>query len=257
MSFLRYHIGWKIANQESTHKTYWYMVVLVILYGIFDHFNLGPLSFFGTIYIDMPTSATNCAGLRMDGLPLIQVFHFTKAVVIATIGVRYDVLMIGFLKKRNTHREPGQAKLVPWKSSGQEYNFMVPIIATVTSVLTGIFGIVICVTLIKNLMEDKSEAWKYNGFAMNFCCSLQMPVMILQTLRAAKHKKTAPVIPRRLMFHENVNIDMDETIEMQEIAGNNDQGEKEFESLSSHESVFPPPRIIYVKPIEQNAECHM
>ena len=86
------------------------MIVLVILYGIFDHFNLGLLSFFGTIYIDMPTSATNCAGLRMDGLPLIQVFHFIKAVVIATIGVRYDVLMIGFLKKRNTHRERGQAK---------------------------------------------------------------------------------------------------------------------------------------------------
>ena len=110
-------------------------------------------------------------------------------------------------------------------------------------------------------MDDKSEAWKYNGIAMNFCCSLQMPVMILQTLRAAKHKKTVPIIPRRLMFHENVNNDMDddinETIEMQEIAGNNDQDEKEFESLSSHESVFPPPRIIYVKPIEQNTECHM
>ena len=141
MSFLRYHIAWKTKNQESTKNTIWYMIILVILYAFFDYFNYGPFSIVGVIFFDSPIVATKCAGRTTNGFPFFPIFHMVKGLTIIFVGIFYDWKMIAFLRKSNTHIEPGQAKLVPWKSGEIQYDFMVPVTATIASVITGLVWI--------------------------------------------------------------------------------------------------------------------
>ena len=77
-----------------------------------------------------------------------------------------------------------------------------------------------------------------------------MPVMIFMTIRAAKHKKPGPTIPKGPMFHETDTTENDEDIDMQE----NEVLER---SMYSNQSVSPLPKIIHVKHIIHNAECHL
>ena len=78
-----------------------------------------------------------------------------------------------------------------------------------------------------------------------------MPLMIGLTLRAAKHKKPTPVIPKGPMFHEDINIDINdrgEEIQIETSYSNNFEAPEVSVSLSSHESVSPKPNVIFVKP---------
>ena len=254
MSFLRYHIAWKIKNQESTKNTIWYMITLIILYGLFDYFNYGPFSIVGVIFFESPIVAAKCTGRTTQGFPFFPIFHMVKGLTIIFVGIFYDWKMIAFLRKNNAHSEPGQAKLVPWKSGEKQYDFMVPVTATIASVITGLVGVSACMVVISGLVQDKSESWKYAAVVINSLCSIQMPVMIFMTIRAAKHKKPGPTIPKGPMFHETDTTKNEENIEMLE----NDQVINDDErSMSSNQSVSPLPKIIHVKPIIHNAECHM
>ena len=80
MSFLRYHIAWKIKNQESTKNTIWYMITLIILYGLFDYFNYGPFSIVGVIFFDSPIVAAKCRTTK--GFPFFPIFHMVKGLTI-------------------------------------------------------------------------------------------------------------------------------------------------------------------------------
>ena len=107
--------------------------------------------------------------------------------------------MIQFLHKRNKRTEPGQAKLVPWKSAGSngdKFDFLVPVSATITSMILGIIGVVFFTMLMKGHNEDYRETWKYSSLSTNMISMIQMPVMIGLTIRAAKHKKPGPVLPK-------------------------------------------------------------
>ena len=64
MSFLRYHIAWKITNLESTKKTLCYAISITIWYGLFELFNTGALQFAFAIFYDSPNKGTVCAGGR-------------------------------------------------------------------------------------------------------------------------------------------------------------------------------------------------
>ena len=263
MSFLRFYIAWKINNQESTKNVTWYMKMFTLLYLAFDYFNYGPFTIFGVIFFNAPTVATRCSGYDYQGYSFFPLFHTMKAVVIVSVGIYYDRKMIKFLRKKNTQIEPGQAKLVPWKSGGVQYDFMIPVAATITSVISGIAGISLGLVVFGSLIEDRSERWKYTAVFIQSISSIQMPVMILMTVRAAKHKKPGPAIPRGPMYHETDSVEDHEEdgIEMQEIAAPADSCKSElsiqYDSFSSDESLSPSPRLIFVKPIVHNAECHM
>ena len=207
MSFLRYHIAWKITNLESTKKTLCYAISITIWYCLFELFNTGFLPFAFAIFYKSPSKSTVCAAAsNMNNAPILPIYNAIKVLVVISIGVRYDYLMIKFLKKKNTHPEPGQAKLVPWKSGGEQYNILVPTVATIASLTTGISGGIVALMLIKSIAENNQESWKNTEFVMNTAANLQMPVLIGLTLRVVKHNKTTPVvIPKGPMFHDNEN----------------------------------------------------
>ena len=172
MSFLRYHISYKIANQESTKNTFWYMIVLVILFLIFEYVNIGPLTFIAVIFFDMPTATSKCAGANNHGLPVLPVYQFVIVTFFSIIGIRYDNLMVKFLKKRNTHKEPGQAKLVPWKSGGEEYDYLVPVSATLTSITIELIGMIMMAFSVKGHIEHELISWKITSIVFFSSCSV-------------------------------------------------------------------------------------
>ena len=204
MSFLRYHIAEKTSKAESTKKYHCYMISLIILYIIFDYFCLGPMSFFVALYFRIPTGAANCAGALYDGPSILPIFHFVKVLVIIIIGIRYDFLMMDFLKKRNSKIGPGQVRLVPWKSGNQEIDLLVPVSATVTSVIGGLAALGLAIAYVKSYQDIDYEAWKSVSFGLTLISSLEMPIMIGLTIRAAKHQKPSPKIPKGPMFHDSV-----------------------------------------------------
>ena len=203
MSFLRFHITWKVANNESTHQIEKYTKHFFLFCGIFEYFNLGLLSFFITLYFDAPTAASNCAGANIKGIPILPMYHFIRVLVALLIGIYFDGKLIKFLKKRNATKEPGQAKLVPWKSGGQVYDFLVPTSATISSSLTAIVGIIMTAWFVNGHLNQDQEMWKLTVFAQAIGTSVQMSVMIGLTFRAAKNRETAPQIPRGPMYHED------------------------------------------------------
>ena len=236
MSFMRYHIAWKISQTESTKKSHRYMIGLLILYLVFDYFSLGPMSFFIALYFQIPSGATNCAGVIYHGPSVLPIFHIIKVLVIIVIGIRYDFLMMDFLKKRNSKNGPGQARLVPWKSGKQEMDLLVPVSATVCSVIIGIVDLVLFTVYVKKF--DDNEAWKSISFGLSLISSLEMPIMIALTIRAAKHHKPAPVLPKGPMFHEP---EIELTSQADNVQASNQEGVQE-PTL---------PNIINVRPVNE------
>ena len=263
MSILRYHIAWKTNNQESTKNLAWYMKMGIVIYLIFDYFNYGPLTIVVVIFFNTPTVATRCSGYDYQGFPIFPLFHISKALVLILVVVFYDRKMILFLRKKNSHIEPGQAKLVPWKRGGAEYDFMVPVIATISTVICGVVGVSLGLIVFSSLIQDQLERWKYTAGFIQSISTIEMPIMILLTVRAAKHKKPTPAIPKGPMYHEPDNVEdenEEETIELQEIPVNENHVNEisdQYDSFSSQDSLSPSPRIIFVKPIIHNTECHM
>ena len=263
MSFLRYHIAWKINNLESTKNKFWWMMGPLILYGIVEFLITIPMILILNIFFDMPSYSTLCAGANFqETFPIIPYLNMLKVLFSISLGIRYDILMIDFLKKKNTHPEPGQAKLVPWKSGGDNYDFMVPTTATLTAAISGVAGFIISSTLTKGIIENQLESWKVTETLFSVLVGIQMPILIGLSIRAARHKKPAPVIPRGPMFHEDINININhrrEEIQMEVPHPVDVQDQDDHISLSSHDSVSPKPNVIYVKPCSEspNAEFHI
>ena len=138
----------------SYSKASCYTTTLLILYGLFDCISLGPLVSFSSVFYDVPTTSASCAGAHLNGKPYLVIFHFVKFVAILAVGITYDCLMIKFLHKRKNSTQPGQAKLVPWKSggSGDTIDFLVPVSATITSMILGIIGVIFFTMLMKGML---------------------------------------------------------------------------------------------------------
>ena len=93
-----------------------------------------------SLYFEIPSGASSCAGLIMENeLSLMPIFQIVKFVFAMAIGIVYDVLMIQFLQKPKNVISPGQAKLVPWKSSydtSNDNNIIVPASATIVTLVS-------------------------------------------------------------------------------------------------------------------------
>ena len=170
-----------------------------------------------------------------------------------------DIGLKRYLKARQN--EGQEIQLVPWKSggSGDTIDFLVPVSATITSMILGIIGVVFFTMLMKGHNEDYLETWKYSSLSTNLISMIQMPVMIGLTIRAAKHKKPAPVLPNGPMFHEQSDDDDDghgnEEHEMNDV--NMDEQVQEVPSDDYDSSVVGHPNIIYVQPIIHDSEHHI
>ena len=66
-----------------------------------------------------------------------------------------------------------------------------------------LLGAIVLSNLVSSHQEDDRSSWKSTIVTLYFVMSIEMPIMIGLTLRAAKKKKLLPQIPMKPMFHEN------------------------------------------------------
>ena len=251
VSFVRYHLSYKTANNEN--KNLWHIITFsVTLYGIEYFENI----FFASV--GMTKFVSKCSGSDISEHVVPSVFTLTKEIVVLGIGMFFDIMLVRFLRKRNqSSNGPGHVKLVPWKSSNEEdFDFVVPVSASIVSLFAAV------------IMSIVSYVTLYIGFEFNqitslFCIfpSILMPTLLALTLRAAKKTKPPPKIPKKLMFHDdndseetNDNNTVNEDLEEGEIAVEEDLQE-EFPASSRNQTPSYPDivpiyeaNVIFVKP---------
>ena len=247
LSFMRYHIAWKTKNTESVDKS----LMIKIGTGVFitEHlitflWNMASYTF------KIPYWTANCALEEVigQGPIMVHVLIIFKVIGIMIFGVVQDILLVRFLKKENKSSSgPGQAKLVKWKSSNeQDYQFTIPISAAVFSFVSSAFLVTMMVWIM--VMIDKNEGQSHMKIKTVFetWSSIQMPIMLALTIKAAKKKKPLPKIPQKPMFHDDEN---------DEEAGNSEF--KDDVETPNHEDEYHQPqpstsKVIYVKPADPN-----
>ena len=131
---------------------------------------------------------------------MLSVIHLVRVLVVSFTGIAFDILMIQFLKKRSNSVGPGQAKLVKWKSSNEELSITVPVMATIATLVCDLISIVTIASV--GLIISKGFSRKVFYFECYLLMTLQMPVILGLTVRAAK-KKQVPKVPKTLMFHDD------------------------------------------------------
>ena len=257
LSFMRYHIAWKTKNTESVDKSF----MIKIGTGIFitEHFitflwNMGSYTF------KIPYWTANCAfedDINDDGPIIVHVLMIFKIIGIMIFGVVQDILLVRFLKKENKSSSgPGQAKLVKWKSSKeQDYQFTIPISAGVFSFASSAFLVTMMVWIMEMIGKNEGKSHMKIKTVFETWTSIQMPIMLSMTIKAAKKKKPLPKIPQKPMFHD----------ENDEEAGNDENKDEDQDDETpnqDHEFIQPQPstsKVIYVKPADPNntIENHM
>ena len=65
-----------------------------------------------------------------------------------------------------------------------------------------LLGAIVLSNLVSSHQEDDRSSWKSTIETLYLVMSIEMPIMIGLTLRAAKKKKLPPQIPMKPMFHE-------------------------------------------------------
>ena len=131
---------------------------------------------------------------------MLSVIHLVRVLVVSFTGIAFDILMIQFLKKRSNSVGPGQAKLVKWKSSNEELSITVPVMATIATLVCDLISIATISSV--GLIIRQGFSRKVFYFECYLLMTLQMPVVLGLTLRAAKRKQV-PKVPKTLMFHDD------------------------------------------------------
>ena len=249
VSFVRYHLSWKTANNENMNLLY-IITFSVTLYGIEYFENIFFASVGTTKFV------SKCSGSDISEHVIPSIFTLVKEIIVLGIGMFFDFMLVRFLRKRNkSSNGPGQVKLVPWKSSNdKDFDFVVPVSASIVSLIAALItSIMSFVTL--------SIGFEFNHITSLFCVfpSILMPTLLALTLRAAKKTKQPPKIPKKLMFHdendsENVNDDIaNDTLE-EEVVAMEDLREEPISTSGNQNSSYPDvvpsneANLIFVKP---------
>ena len=145
--------------------------------------------------------------------------------------------MVKFLKKRNSNVGPGEAQLVPWKSSEEKADITVPVVATVAALVCDFISILTVWFFSSILQENKEYSISIFYLELYLLTTIQMPVVLGLTLRVALKKKPAPKIPHKLNFHgddESSVVDDDNMNQIQNVP--NDVGnQEEVDSINNDE----------------------
>ena len=90
LSFIRYYLAWKMANNEGFRP--YNLVALVAFVYFTEHFCLNVMNYLVTIYFNIPTLGIGaCAGKSMEGgSPAMPIFHAIRGCIFLFFGMRYD-----------------------------------------------------------------------------------------------------------------------------------------------------------------------
>ena len=132
LSIMRYFIATKTANIEFANIKM--MVGLSVLAYLFEYIIVTLIAYLAIMY-NWAFFIPACEGQNIKGQPIVAGLNFLICTVCLIFGMFCDGLLIKFIRKRMNSVGPGQAKLVPWKSSnkGDEMNVSVPLSATLAS----------------------------------------------------------------------------------------------------------------------------
>ena len=166
----------------------------------------------------------------------ISVIHLARTLVFSFLGIASDIWMVKFLKKRNSNVGPGEAQLVPWKSSEEKADITVPVVATVAALVCDFISILTVWFFSSILQENKEYSISIFYLELYLLTTIQMPVVLGLTLRVALKKKPAPKIPHKLNFHgddESSVVDDDNMDQIQDVP--NEVGNQEVDSINNDE----------------------
>ena len=116
-----------------------------------------------------------------------------------------------FLKNKNSHGNEAptkkkQTQLIPWKSSTlKDYDYNIPIAATVVSSVSIVFLIITLLISINNM--DTIENWIIVMVISTLFPSFTMPINLALTLRSVQKKKPLPKIPKGPVFYDDIGPD--------------------------------------------------
>ena len=133
LSIMRYFIATKTANIEFANVKM--MVSLSVMAYLIEYAVVTLTAYFGRFVFNWAFFVPACEGQNIKGQPIVAGLSFLICTVWLIFGILCDGLLIKFMQRRMNSVGPGQAKLVPWKSSNKvdEMNFSVPLSATVAS----------------------------------------------------------------------------------------------------------------------------
>ena len=200
VSFVRHHISTATAKNENANIT----PIIGLVVG--DYIVEYTINIIGVLHT---TTGYEVACLPHHSLELDStwffVTSFTKTVTVLGIGIFHDYQLTKFLQEQNNMAKngPREVRLVPWKTSNDEYDFMIPVSAGVASGVVSLVFLVIGIAMTRGAL-----AFYMIPFIATIVPVVVMIIQIALTMRAAKLKKSPPpTIERKLNFHDGDNED--------------------------------------------------
>ena len=202
VSFIRYHLASKTAANEEINLEI--IGAMTIALYVFEYTA-------NIVLVVASTTSYEAACLQDDSLevnPMIGIGTVIIAVVITCGGLVYDYKLAMFLKQRNklSKNGPMGTRLIPWKSSSEEYTLDIPLKASLASLVAGIILSLIIILI----LPSTPGVFTFHVIVTVFP-SVVLSTLLGLTYRVRRLKKALPAIPRRLHYHDN-----DEEEEMEE-----------------------------------------
>ena len=202
VSFIRHHLSTTTAKNESAN------IKLIIGLVAAEYFVEYFINIVGVL---LSTTGYEVVCMEIPSLKAestwFSAIYFPKVVFIFGAGFYYDYKLVGFLKKQNNMAKngPGEAKLVPWKTNTEDYDFLIPVSASVASGAISLVFVMIAAALTRGALDFLSIM-----FIATTVPPIIMAIQIALTLRVAKLKKSPPpAIERKLNFHDSEDQDLE------------------------------------------------
>lgn len=183
--------------------------------------------------------------------PFIGVFYLARNLISGLIGLSYDARLILFLKKQNeAQKNTGQDKLVPWKAQYDEFDYNVPVAATLIS----LFAALSCMGILNTL---------FNGFGLAILIlpnvpfifsSILLPLLLGLTIRTRREQKPKPQIPQGPCFHDSDDTEMEDIPAEQDAEEQNVQEDVLEQNYDLEVANNVDHKVIFVQPMEDNID---
>ena len=175
--FNRYNFARKTANNQSLEGKK--VVCLIASIYLFEHFYT-LLSNALSHHYKWKAFTVACMGEDHESsfrvMPLIQVILIVISMI---FGIKNDVLLYKFLKKRKKSVGPGHVRLMSWKSSRDDYKIYVPVHATILSILM----IMPCNFVIQVIFFGEIGFYLSKFLLLYFNISIPLPMILLLSIR--------------------------------------------------------------------------
>ena len=203
-------MAWKASQTQmvENQKTMKFIIIALVLLHAYNGF-----IFFLNSHFEVSNFVRFCANMPgTDELWWLKILTFLLFLACNLTAIYFDIAMIRFIRQRS-QVNPVPAQLVPWKSSSTNDSLSlnksgIPVRATILSTVSfailSYFGLP---TLSTSHYEREQVQW-YRLLSMMLWLSLQLPMLLIFTIRQRKGPNAVAVQPpKKLHFHEDPDPD--------------------------------------------------